>query len=118
MKTAIALRRTAVVILGSLLSFGVSAHHSSAPYFDHSRVIEAEGEITEVLWQNPHIRFTLRDDQGRDWDIETIIRRASPDRISVCGRPGDAITVSTALHGTVSSRAVAAIFPPRGKEKA
>ena len=58
---------TLLILPGSLLN----AHHASAPFYDSSREVEVEGEITEVLWQNPHIRFTLRDDEGRDWDIET-----------------------------------------------
>ena len=57
--------------LWMLIGSTVYAHHSSAPYYDHGRVVEVEGEITEVLWQNPHIRFTLRDDDSREWDIET-----------------------------------------------
>ncbi len=58
-------------LAGFFLASGVSAHHSSAPFFDHSRILEVEGEITEVLWQNPHIRFTLRDAESREWNIET-----------------------------------------------
>ncbi len=54
---------------------GVSAHHSSAPFYDRSRTVEIEGEITEVLWNNPHIRFSITgsDASGREreWDIET-----------------------------------------------
>ena len=27
------------------------------------------GEVTEVLWHNPYIRFTLLDDHAKAWDI-------------------------------------------------
>ncbi len=54
---------------------GVSAHHSFGPFYDRSQSVEIEGEITEVLWHNPHIRFTMTgtDSSGREqvWDIET-----------------------------------------------
>ena len=87
---------TLLILPGSL----INAHHSSAPFYDNSREVEVEGEITEVLWQNPHIRFTLRDDEGRDWDIETtsvsILSRWGLDegvvevgsRVRLAGRPG------------------------------
>lgn len=64
---------------------GVYAHHSFAPFYDRSRVVEVEGVITEVLWQNPHIRFTMTStDAGgreREWDIET-------NSVSVVSRQG------------------------------
>ena len=54
---------------------GVFAHHSFAPYYDRSKFLEVEGVITEVLWQNPHIRFTLQgtdtSGQEREWDLQT-----------------------------------------------
>ncbi len=54
---------------------GVSAHHSFGPFYDRSQTVEIEGEITEVLWNNPHIRFSMigSDASGREreWDIET-----------------------------------------------
>ena len=74
-----------------LLMFGypVNAHHSSAPFYDRSQVIEVEGEITDVLWQNPHIRFTLRDADSRDWDLEA----TSVSVMTRWGLSGDVIEV-------------------------
>ena len=74
-----------------LLMFGypVCAHHSSAPFYDRSQVIEVEGEITGVLWQNPHIRFTLRDADSRDWDLEA----TSVSVMTRWGLSGDVIEV-------------------------
>ena len=34
------------------------AHHSTAEY-DSANVVEAQGEITKVLWQNPHVRIEI-----------------------------------------------------------
>lgn len=71
----------------------VNAHHSSAPFYEN-REVEVEGEITEVLWQNPHIRFTLRDDDGRDWDIET----TSVSILSRWGLDEDVVEVGTRVR--------------------
>jgi hypothetical protein len=56
-------------------SFGPAlAHHSFAMY-DTTSVIEIEGELAEVRWRNPHVRFTLNvtDDAGAvtAWELET-----------------------------------------------
>jgi hypothetical protein len=34
------------------------AHHSTAEY-DPANVVEAQGEVTKVLWQNPHVRLEI-----------------------------------------------------------
>ena len=36
------------------------AHRSSAPVYDRDSIVEAEGEIVEMSWVNPHVRFKLR----------------------------------------------------------
>jgi hypothetical protein len=36
----------------------LSAHHSTVEY-DSTTVIEAQGEVTKVLWQNPHVRLEI-----------------------------------------------------------
>ena len=69
---------SAVVAIGALilLTEGAYAHHSTASVYDRSGgIIEAEGEITEVAWANPHVRFKMRGAEpgGREriWDIES-----------------------------------------------
>ena len=51
-------------------------HHSAATWFDHESITEVEGELTELRWVNPHVRFTLisTDESGQEteWDIETL----------------------------------------------
>ena len=79
-----------LILSGSL----ANAHHAAAPFYDRSRVVEVEGEITEVLWQNPHIRFTLRDDGGRDWDIEA----TSVSIMSRWGLDGDIVEVGSRVR--------------------
>jgi hypothetical protein len=36
----------------------LSAHHSTAEY-DSATIVEAQGEVTKVLWANPHIRLEI-----------------------------------------------------------
>jgi len=51
----------------------VLAHHSVAYY--SSETIELAGELTEVRWQNPHIRFVLRtvgsNGSAKTWRLES-----------------------------------------------
>jgi hypothetical protein len=56
--------RTAVrkvgVFAGALcLPLASLAHHSVSAWFNPNEVIELEGELAELRWQNPHIVFTL-----------------------------------------------------------
>ena len=50
------------------------AHHSVAEY-DRSEMREIEGELIDVVWRNPHVRFTVRapgpDGRLHDWGLET-----------------------------------------------
>ena len=89
------------------------AHHSYAK-FDLQSNIEIEGEVTEVFWQNPHIRFTVlgsgADGRTQEWHLETsspgILRRAGitdgnvavGDRVKVAGNP--AVDGSAEMNAT------------------
>jgi hypothetical protein len=59
----------------ALLAPPVFAHHSSAAVYDRDAVVEVEGDVTEVQWVNPHVRFKVRgagaDGRERVWDIES-----------------------------------------------
>ena len=50
------------------------AHHSSAPFYDATKHVEAEGPVTKFLFKNPHsfLYFTAPDDKGQavEWQIE------------------------------------------------
>ncbi len=56
-----------------IASFG---HHAAQVTYHTDQMIEVEGEITSLLWRNPHIRFTINasDAQGRTalWNVESI----------------------------------------------
>ena len=74
------LKNTGATFLWLPLVFSsmVHAHHGSlanSALYDVNELIELEGEITEVLWRNPHARAHLSvvDENGEEtvWEIET-----------------------------------------------
>ena len=83
-----------------MIAAGAHAHHATGPAYDRSQIVEMEGEVTEVLWRNPHIGFTVTgvDANGdpRTLEIETnsvsIVSRfgLTPDLVS----PGTQVTVA------------------------
>ena len=97
------MRATAAAFASSfaiLAAPGVAvAHHSFFGRFDTQKVVELEGEVTDVVWQNPHAYISLRVDGGVAWEIETssatVLKRLRiepgtihvGDRIRVAGNP-------------------------------
>ena len=90
--------RISLVLAVSLLLVGqtAGAHHSQAFFSDE--FTQLEGELVDVAWRNPHVRFTLRVGEGADEEffrIETnsiyYLQRAgiTRDRIQV----GDHVVV-------------------------
>ena len=63
-----------LIFLGlACLPLSAPAHHSVNGIFDAGNVIELEGKVVEVAWQNPHVRFTVTVGQegGQDklWNV-------------------------------------------------
>jgi uncharacterized protein DUF6152 len=50
------------------------AHHSSSPFYDATRKVEAQGPITKFLFRNPHSFLYLQstDEKGQtiEWQVE------------------------------------------------
>jgi hypothetical protein len=90
--------RTLLLVTAVVASGAAAAHHSFFGRFDTLTLTELEGEVTEVLWRNPHAYFTVRVD-GVTWDIETssltVLKRMGiddgtirvGDRIRIAGNP-------------------------------
>ena len=49
---------TVLVLASGLGAATLRAHHSTADY-DATTFVEARGEVTKVLWQNPHVRLEI-----------------------------------------------------------
>ncbi len=59
-----------------LTGFGAAAHaHHSYTEFERGRMVEIEGTLVAVKWQNPHTQLEVRvaggSSEGAVWDIET-----------------------------------------------
>lgn len=93
---------TAMFVLAPV---SLTAHHSVRGTFDTDTVAEMAGVVTEVRWQNPHVRFTVAVDGegGELWEIETTSlstlrrRKLNADFLS----PGDEVRIagSPAIDG-------------------
>jgi len=87
-------------LLSFLCSASASAHHSVAAEFDTSLQGELEGEITQVWYTNPHIRYrlTVATDDGttEDWELQAgnVTNLRSIGWVEDSLRIGDQITVS------------------------
>ncbi len=97
-------KTTAAVLLALVVGCPIAqAHHSKAPFYDLDTISEIEGEVTRIMWQNPHIRFWV--DTGTAggqaiWEVEStppgILERhgIGPDvlavgqTIRIAGMPG------------------------------
>jgi hypothetical protein len=65
-----------VLFLGLLgLPIASSANHAIAGNYDTSNRIEVEGEVTDLLWRNPHVQLsmTVIDENGnpQQWEMAT-----------------------------------------------
>jgi len=84
-----------VVIVLAALPGVAAAHHSFFGRFDTQTLVELEGQVTEVLWRNPHAYLGVRAD-GVDWDVETssltVLKRMGIDEGTI--RVGDRIRVA------------------------
>ncbi len=71
---ALKVARVTVLILAVFCARATLGHHSIPVTFDVERYVEIDGEITRILWRNPHIRLTVRalgeDGEEADWTIE------------------------------------------------
>ncbi len=78
------------------LALPAAAHHgptTSPTLYETDNLVQLEGEITGVLWRNPHVRFRLGvvDENGETavWELETTV----PSLLERAGVPKDLINV-------------------------
>lgn len=119
------LDRVTVFLAASLLAVCASAHHASTGRYDPNTFGTIEGEITDIFWRNPHVRFlvsrTNASGELEEWEVEfgsvnTVERLgvsrdvvAVGDRISVYGRMG---------RNGLTAMFAASIVLPSGEEVA
>ena len=92
-----------------LASFG---HHAAQVTYHMDQIIEVEGQITSLLWRNPHIRFTINvsDAEGQTalWDVESI----PVTRLTRVGVSADVVGVGQTVRvaGFPSKRSTTAVY--------
>ncbi|MBI79901.1 MAG: DUF6152 family protein [Pseudomonadota bacterium] len=94
--------RFLLVVLFFPFSTNTFSHHSVAGIFDSDIQLIIEGTVTDVVWRNPHVHFTIATSKNNEiiaWDVEitslsTLRRRKIEsnfieigDKISVAGNP-------------------------------
>lgn len=93
--------KRSLVFPAALLCTSVTlGHHSAGVYFDVDSVVELSGEVTRVVWRNPHVYFTVQGEDAELWNVESnsvsILRRMgltegmvnAGDRVRIAGWPG------------------------------
>jgi len=63
-------RFIAIAIFLSIISFGISAHHSVGAFFDLSAPVEIEGKVLSYRWKNPHVSMVIEQTTA-DGSVET-----------------------------------------------
>ena len=111
-----------LIFVGLILSVPANAHHSFAAFYDMTELTEIEGEVTSVVWKNPHITFTM-DVPGSDGSVTSWQMAAgSVNTLERFGIGEDIIRVGATLrvagprsrHG-LDGMFVVSIFPPGGE---
>ncbi len=109
----------------------VFAHHSVAAEFDRTQIGELRGEITQVWFTNPHVRYRLsvtdENGAGEDWELQggnvTNLLRMNWTADSL--RVGDRVTVTGELGRDGARKlnirelqtADGRVLPPRDRER-
>jgi hypothetical protein len=123
------MRKRCRSLCAQALSFAVlvptiaQSHHSVSAWFERNATQEVEGVVTEVRWQNPHVRWLMKAPMTNGgeaiWEIETL----SMSGISRWGITADLLPVGSRVRvsGWPSRRGLNNIFVrnvllPSGKE--
>ena len=81
------------------------AHHSTAEY-DSATVVEAQGEVTKVLWQNPHVRLEISTQRFDGVSEPWLLEGQNPTDLDRARIPRDIIKVGDTVKfaGNASTR--------------
>ena len=101
--------KTALIALSAIcLTTGVSAHHGSVTngsLYRAEELIQLEGEITEVFWQNPHVRGKMKiENDSRNEEIWEVEFAGGPRNWERRGMVADDFLGSVKVAGYVSRR--------------
>ena len=116
----------AAIVLIPAVTF---AHHGLGGRYDQDSTLELEGEVTRILWRNPHIRLSLsvsgENGEAAAWAVEgtapTIIQRYGitegmvneGDRIRVAGFPSSRGLNEISIHNLLLPSGEELLLDPR-----
>ena len=85
--------RFLIPLVTALVSTGLLAHHgavTNSALYDTEEILELEGELIEILWQNPHTRGRLSvvNYAGEEtvWEVELGVASQFLGAAGACGR--------------------------------
>ena len=98
------IKKVGILILCLFTHGVVYGHHSFAVEFTAERTITIRGKVTEVWFQNPHVRYYIEiineENKTENWDVRTsspalLVRKGwtkktiqAGDEITIIGHPG------------------------------
>jgi len=86
-----------------------SAHHSAIGRFDREAIMEIEGEVTEILWRNPHAAFRINVAEQNGEAVTWLVEGNTPNRLERSGISADSVKIG--------DRVRAAGWPPLTSKK-
>ena len=100
------MNRRISLVLFSFVAGSALAHHSVAVNFDQSSEVTVEGQLTEVLWRNPHSHLRLAAEDGGGEATEWLIELGAVNTMRRSGFDMDRIVVgeSVAVTGWPGNR--------------
>jgi hypothetical protein len=85
------------VAIGLLAGASAIAHHSSAPFYDSSKRVEAEGPVTKFIFKNPHGFLYIQAPNAKGEKVEWQIELGAPVSLSRTGWTPDTIKAGMVL---------------------
>jgi hypothetical protein len=80
-----------------LVALPAIAHHASAPFYDASRKVEAEGKITRFVFRNPHAFLYLETTDASGKVVEWQVELGAPVSLTRAGWTPDTLKPGTVI---------------------
>ena len=83
--------------VGLVATTVVIAHHASAPFYDSTKRVEAEGPVTKFMFKNPHGFLYIEAANAKGEKVEWQIELGAPVSLSRTGWTPETIKVGMVL---------------------
>ena len=87
----LACRLTGLVAVGAATA--ALGHHAAQVTYHTDQLIEVEGEITRLLWKNPHIRFTIDATGAQGGTVPWAVESIPVTRLTRVGVSADLVSI-------------------------